>query len=112
MFLVIKPERFGSIGVKIRLIVLSKKLLDERLTNKLSKLQLFIYVCSFSIHHLGIVSMFELIEAILFDFLKHFDSTERNEGKVCPYLGIFVIERSNLNIADEVAQKFQDRLKL
>ena len=56
--------------------------------------------------------MFELIETILFDFLKHLNCTERNEGEVCPYLGIFVIEGCNLNITDEVTQKFQDRLKL
>ena len=47
--------------------------------------------------------MFELIETILFDFLKHFDSAERNEGEIGPYLSIFVIERCNLNITDEVA---------
>jgi len=56
--------------------------------------------------------MFELIETILFDFLKHFDCAERNKGEIGPYLGIFVIERCNLYVTDEITQKFQDRLEL
>lgn len=47
--------------------------------------------------------MFKLVKAIGFDFLKHLDGAERNKGEVGPYLGIFVVEWSNLNITDKVA---------